>query len=177
MKKLITIGCLFGLVISMCGLPLFYAFQKHLHKQSQFNYILHHPQEKMEGLVRITVDEIDNLPMGYEWEETGAEFRHQGMLFDIVSVKKINSKFEITALADELEVTMEKTHDELAHQQQENNKKAQKIFKWVFAPYINETKSTNFVFNNFQLLIFPRVKQDILHQWNACPYMPPKVNA
>ncbi len=64
MKKLITIGCLLGLVISMCGLPLFYAFQKHLHKQSQFNYILHHPQEKMEGLVRITVDEIDNLPMG-----------------------------------------------------------------------------------------------------------------
>ena len=117
----------------------------------------------MDGLVRIMVEEIDNLPKGYEWEEVGAEFRHQGMLFDIVSVKKINSKFEIIALADEAEVTIEKTHDELAHQQHENNKKAQKLFKWVFAPYINETKSTDFVFNNFQLLIFPRLKQGILN--------------
>lgn len=177
MKKLVTIGCLLALVISIGGLPLFYAFQKHLHKQAQFNYIETHPQEKMEGLIHLTVKDVEILPAGFEWEEENIEFRFQGMMYDIVSIKKTNTEWIITALADTVEVSIEKTNQQFAKQDQENHKKAQKLFKWVFTPYVSISNPEVSIINDIASIYFPIMKQDIIQRWAASPYMPPKVNA
>ena len=177
MKKLVTIGCLLALVISICGLPLFYAFQKHLHKQAQFNYIETHPQEKMEGLIHLTVKDIEILPKGFEWEEENIEFRFHGMMYDVVSIKKINTEWIITALADAVEVSIEKTNQQFAKQDQENHKKAQKLFKWVFTPYVSLSNTEVSIINDIASIYFPIMKQDIIQRWPASPYLPPKVNA
>jgi hypothetical protein len=176
-KKLVTIGCLLALVISICGLPLFYAFQKHLHKQAQFNYIETHPQEKMEGLIHLTVKDVEKLPAGFEWVEENIEFRFQGMMYDVVSIKKTNTKWVITALADRVEVSIEKTNQQFAKQDQENHKKAQKLFKWVFTPYVSLSNTEVSIINDIASIYFPIMKQDIIQRWPASPYLPPKVNA
>jgi hypothetical protein len=176
-KKLVTIGCLLALVISICGLPLFYAFQKHLHKQAQFNYIETHPQEKMEGLIHLTVKDVEKLPAGFEWVEENIEFRFQGMMYDVVSIKKTNTKWVITALADRVEVSIEKTNQQFAKQDQENHKKAQKLFKWVFTPYVSLSNTEVSIMYDLVSIHFPIMKQDIIQRWPASPYLPPKVNA
>ena len=177
MKKLVTIGCLLALVISIGGLPLFYAFQKHLHKQAQFNYIETHPQEKMEGLIHLTVKDVEKLPAGFEWEEENIEFRFQGMMYDVVSIKKTNTEWTITALADTVEVSIEKTNQQFAKQDQENHKKAQKLFKWVFTPYVSLSNYEGLIIYDIASIHFPIMKQDIIQSWEASPYLPPKVNA
>ena len=177
MKKLVTIGCLVALVISIGGLPLFYAFQKHLHKQAQFNYIETHPQEKMEGLIHLTVKDVEILPKGFEWEEENIEFRFQGMMYDVVSIKKINTEWIITALADTVEVSIEKTNQQFAKQDQENHKKAQKLFKWVFTPYVSISNPEVSIIYDLASIHFPIIKQAAVQRWAASPYMPPKVKA
>ena len=177
MKKLVTIGCLLALVISIGGLPLFYAFQKHLHKQAQFNYIETHPQEKMEGLIHLTVKDVEKLPAGFEWEEENIEFRFQGMMYDVVSIKKTNTEWIITAMADKVEVSIEKTNQQFAKQDQENHKKAQKLFKWVFTPYVSIINPEVSIIHTIVSIHFPKMKQGIIQRWTASPYMPPKVNA
>jgi len=176
-KKLVTIGCLLAMVISICGLPLFYAFQKQLHKQAQFNYIETHPQEKMEGLIRLTVKDVESLPTGFEWEEENIEFRLHGMMYDVVSIKKINTEWIITALADTVEVSIEKTNQQFAKQDQENHKKAQKLFKWVFTPYVSLSNTEVSIINDIASIHFPIIKQAAVQRWAASPYMPPKVKA
>jgi len=176
-KKLVTLGCLLALVISIGGLPMFYAFQKQLHKQAQFNYIETHPQEKMEGLIRLTVKDVEILPKGFEWEEENFEFRFQGMMFDVVSIKKTNTEWIITALADTVEVSIEKTNQQFAKQDQENHKKAQKLFKWVFTPYVSLSNTEVSIINNIASIYFPIMNQAAVQRWAASPYMPPKVNA
>jgi hypothetical protein len=176
-KKLVTIGCLLALVISICGLPLFYAFQKQLHKQAQFNYIETHPQEKMEGLIHLTVKDVESLPTGFEWEEENIEFRFHGMMYDVVSIKKKNAEWIITALADTVEVSIEKTNQQFAKQDQENNQKAQKLFKWVFTPYISFSNAEVSIIYDMASIYFPMIKQSAVQRWAASPYLPPKVNA
>lgn len=177
MKKLVTIACLLALVISIGGLPLFYVFQKYLHKQAQLNYIETHPQEKMEGLIHLTVKAVEKLPAGFEWEEENIEFRFQGMMYDIVSIKKKNAEWIITALADNVEVSIEKTNQQFAKQDQENHKKAQKLFKWVFTPYVSISNPEVSIIYDLASIHFPIIKQTAVQRWVASPYMPPKVNA
>ena len=177
MKKLVTLGCLLALVISIGGLPLFYAFQKHLHKQAQFNYIENHPEEKMEGLIHLTVKDVEILPKGFEWEEENIEFRFQGMMYDVVSIKKTNTEWIITALADTVEVSIEKTNQQFAKQDQENHKKAQKLFKWVFTPYVSLSNTECSIIYDLASIHFPIIKQGVIQMWVASPYLPPKVNA
>ncbi len=177
MKKVITIGCLFALVISIGGLPLFYVFQKKIHKQEQFKYIQSHPQEKIKGLIHLTVNELQKLPAGFDWEEENVEFRFQGMLYDIVSIKKTNAQWIITAMADKVEVSIEKTNQQFAKQDQENHKKAQKLFKWVFTPYVSLSNTAPTIIYDLALIHCPMMRQDIIQRWAASPYLPPKVNA
>lgn len=83
----------------------------------------------------------------------------------------------ITALADTVEVSIEKTNQQFAKQDQENHKKAQKLFKWVFTPYVSLSNYEGLIIYDIASIHFPILKQDILQSWAASPYLPPKVKA
>jgi hypothetical protein len=98
-------------------------------------------------------------------------------MYDLVSIKKTNTKWVITALADRVEVSIEKTNQQFAKQDQENHKKAQKLFKWVFTPYVSLSNTEVSIINDIALIHFPIIKQAAVQSWVASPYLPPKVNA
>jgi len=98
-------------------------------------------------------------------------------MFDVVSIKKTNTEWIITALADTVEVSIEKTNQQFAKQDQENHKKAQKLFKWVFTPYVSLSNTEVSIINDIASIHFPIIKQAAVQRWAASPYMPPKVKA
>lgn len=160
----------------MCGLPLYHAYEKQMYKKARVHYIKHHPVSKMDGLLIIKLSTPEKLPNGYTWEEEGAEFWYQNMLYDIIQIQKINNQWEMTALADVQELSIDQKHAELAQQQKENSSKTQSLFKWVFTPYVfigdvNESK-----IRSTSKLYFSFFHQNIAFVAANPPYMPPKMN-
>lgn len=65
-----------------------------------------HTQSQNAITIQLVLKEQTQLPEGFIWEEEGREFSFQGMFYDIISIKKTNKGWELTAAADEEEAIM-----------------------------------------------------------------------
>ena len=163
-------------MISMCGIQLYQIYEKQMYKIARIKYVNSHPTEHLEGHITLKLSSLDELPMGYKWEDEGAEFTYKGMLYDIINIYKSESGFIINALADAPEISLDQKHIQLAHQQKESSSKSQQIFKWVFAPYIHWQKENLFL-NCYQSSInFPNKSQDIVSIPLGKLLSPPEMN-
>ncbi len=75
----------------------FYWVQEQWHESKVFAKIEAGAFESFENQIKFTVQDKAVLPEGYEWEEEGREFTHKGMFYDIISIKKIETGWLITA--------------------------------------------------------------------------------
>ena len=176
MKKAITIICLVSLIISICGLPLYRAYEKQLYKVARIKYINTHPLVKMDGVITLNISSFEHLPSGYNWEEKGTEFFYNGMLYDIIHIIKTEKGLTITALADAPEISLDQKHIQLAQQQKESSSKSQQIFKCVFAPYVPIQKENIFIPIYKTSAKFPRLHPNLVFTSIEKPYLPPEMN-
>ncbi len=107
MKRPIAIFCLVALFLSTSVATYFYWVQEQWHESKVFAKIEAGAFESFENQIKITVQDKAILPEGYEWEEEGREFTHKGMFYDIISIKKIETGWLITAASDEAEAEWE----------------------------------------------------------------------
>ena len=116
MKKGIAILCLTALILSASSISYFYWVEEKLHEQEVFaeidagefeeeahNEAAHNDKAHS---VKLVLKEKDQLPEGYTWEEEGREFSHEGMFYDIVSLKKTDKGWELVAASDEEEAAI-----------------------------------------------------------------------
>ena len=108
MKKSISIFCLIALLLSTSSLTLFYWAQEQLHEQERFAnmdasdlYGKAYSENDTDHLISLQLKDKYILPDGYEWEEEGREFSHEGMFYDIVSLTKTDMGWELIAASDE----------------------------------------------------------------------------
>lgn len=147
-----------------------------MYKNARIKYINSHPNEQLEGLIKLKLTSLDDLPAGYEWEEKGSEFTFNGILYDIINVAKFESGWIIHALVDAPETSLLQKHSQLAQQQKERSSKSQQIFKWVFAPYLQAQKDNLNIAYFYTISIFPNTRQDIVSMSLDNLLLPPEMN-
>jgi hypothetical protein len=165
-----------SLIISICGLPIYQAYEKQMYKIGRIKYINTHPLTQMDGLIKLNVSSIEHLPIGYDWEDVGTEFIHQGMIYDVLKIIKSEKGFTITALADAPEILLDQKHVQLAQQQKESSSKSKQIFKWVFSPYINIQKDFLLLSSQYCVSNFPTVYEELVFAIIEKDFMPPEMN-
>ena len=116
LKKGIAILCLTALLLSASSISYFYWVEEKLHEQEVFAKIdagefeeeAHNElsYDDKAHSVKLVLKEKDQLPEGYTWEEEGREFSHEGMFYDIVSLKKTDKGWELVAASDEEEAAI-----------------------------------------------------------------------
>ena len=116
LKKGIAILCLTALLLSASSISYFYWVEEKLHEQEVFSKIdagefeeeAHNEvsHDDKAHSIKLILTKKDQLPEGYTWEEEGREFSHEGMFYDIISLKKTNSGWELVAASDEEEAAI-----------------------------------------------------------------------
>jgi len=172
-KKTIALLCFFALLLSTSAATYFYWMQEQWHESEVFTKIEAGAFDSFENQIKLTVQDKDILPDGYEWEEEGREFTHKGMFYDIISIKKIDAGWLITAASDEeeaeLEANQQKLHTEGQDKQRPNTKFKISISKVVYDSLIKET----FVYPVFaQKIVYSFYPTDI-HAVYLVPFSPP----
>lgn len=131
MKRLLSIICICALLLSTSSLSYFYWLEEKIHESKIFAQIDKEEWQIKEhqNIISLVVDNKEILPEGYEWEEEGREFSHQGMFYDIISVQKTNKGWIIKAASDEEEAVMvaAKTKAQIKDQQAHKKSKNFKI--------------------------------------------------
>lgn len=141
MKSLIAIFCLIALFICSSSVHYVSWVEEKLHEQEVFAEIQEKhlsgaekdanssEEDKTKHQIKLSISKKSILPEGYQWEEEGREFSYKGVFYDIVSMEKIGSHWEIIAQSDEEET-------ELVAQRNTNhkNQSSYKISKnqWVY---------------------------------------------
>lgn len=74
-----------------------------MHEQERFASIDAGEFDKKEHQITLILKDKTILPVGYNWEEMGREFSHEGMFYDIVSLIKTEAGWELVAAADKEE--------------------------------------------------------------------------
>jgi hypothetical protein len=110
--------------------------QEQLHEKEVFTKIEAGNIESFQNQIKLTVKYKEILPEGYTWEEEGREFTHQGMFYDIISITKTSTGWEITAASDEEEAGMvvnkQKVQSEGKDSDRTNNKSKISISKVLY---------------------------------------------
>jgi hypothetical protein len=109
LKKAFAIYCLIALFLSASSISYFYWVEEKLHEQAVFTKI--EDSHKLEShdknhTIKLFINDKNNLPEGYHWEEEGREFSYNGMFYDIVSLKKSVKGWELIAVSDEEEAVI-----------------------------------------------------------------------
>ena len=154
MKKSISIFCLIALLLSTSSLTLFYWVQEQWHEQERFANIdagelntKADSENDTDHLISLQLKDKFILPDGYEWEEEGREFSHEGMFYDIVSLTKTDMGWELIAASDkdEAEIVAKQHKSQHADKEmtgQRSSKKQKSSFnfslydQWVEAAYL-----------------------------------------
>ena len=173
MKKPIALLCFFALLLSTSAATYFYWMQEQWHESEVFTKIEAGAFDSFENQIKLTVQDKDILPEGYTWEEEGREFTHKGMFYDIISIKKIDAGWLITAASDEeeaeLEANQQKLHTEGQDTERPNTKFKISISKVVYDFPIKET----FVDSVFaQKIVYCSYPSDIRSVY-LVPFSPP----
>jgi hypothetical protein len=111
LKKAFAISCLTALLLSASSISYFYWVEEKLHEQAVFTKIEDSESDKLEShdenhTIRLFINDKNNLPEGYNWEEEGREFSYNGMFYDIISLKKSSKGWELIAVSDEEEAAI-----------------------------------------------------------------------
>ncbi len=77
--------------------------QEQWHEQERFASIAAGETIEEEHQITLKLKDKTILPDGYQWEEKGREFSHNGMFYDIVSLTKTEAGWELVAASDEEE--------------------------------------------------------------------------
>jgi hypothetical protein len=172
-KKPIALLCFFALLLSTSAATYFYWMQEQWHESVVFIQIEAGAFDSFENQIKLTVQDKDILPDGYTWEEEGREFTHKGMFYDIISIKKIDAGWLITAASDEAEAEWEanaqKLHTEGQGKEQHNNKSKLSISKVVYDSPIKETAAFNII---DQKIVYCSYPSDIRSVY-LVPFSPP----
>ena len=111
--------------------------QEQLHEQERFASIdagilnqIEAPNSKdtKEHQIKLYLKDKTVLPKGYQWEEKGREFSHEGMFYDIVALTKTEAGWELVAAADKEEADIVAKQTKAHHLDKEiaGNKKTHK---------------------------------------------------
>jgi len=136
LKKTIAIFCFTALLLSTSSLSLFYWVQEQWHEQERFASIAAGESIEEEHQITFLLKDKTILPEGYQWEEEGREFSHQGMFYDIVSLTKTATGWELIAASDKEEA-------EIVAKQQ----KTQHTDKEMAGQHHSKKQNTNFNFS------------------------------
>jgi hypothetical protein len=168
-KKSISIFCLIALLLSTSSLTLFYWVQEQLHEQERFSnmdaselYAKAYSANDTDHLISLQLKDKFILPDGYEWEEEGREFSHEGMFYDIVSLTKTDKGWELIATSDkdEAEIVAKQHKSQHADKEmtgQRSSKKQKSNFnfslydQWIETAYLKvEVVSNQLTYTTFQ---------------------------
>lgn len=99
-----------------------------MHEQERFASIDAGELNDKEHQIKLILQDKAILPEGYQWEEQGREFSHEGMFYDIVSLIKTQAGWELVAAADKEEAEIVAKQSKSAHLDKEiaGNKKNSK---------------------------------------------------
>ena len=159
MKKPIAILCFAALLLSTSAATYFYWMQEQWHESKVFAKIEAGAFESFENQIKLTVQDKDILPDGYTWEEEGREFTHKGMFYDIISIKKTETGWLITAASDESEAEMvankQKVQSEGQDSERTNTKSKISISKVVYESPIKETVAFSVIAKKLIYCFYP----------------------
>ncbi len=110
--------------------------QEQWHEQERFANIAGGESIEEEHQITLLLKDKTILPEGYQWEEDGREFSHQGMFYDIISLTKTESGWELIAASDKEEA-------EIVAKQQ----KTQHADKEMAGQHHSKKQKTNFNFS------------------------------
>jgi hypothetical protein len=124
LKKVIAICCFAALLLSTSSLSYFYWLQEKVHEQERFANIDAGKFEENDDndnsdQITLIVKDKSILPEGYQWEEEGREFSHQGMFYDIVSLTKTDAGWKLIAASDKEEAEIVAKQNKTQHTDKE----------------------------------------------------------
>jgi hypothetical protein len=119
LKKTIAIFCFTALLLSTSSLSLFYLVQEQWHEQERFASIAAGETIEEDHQIKLLLKDKTILPEGYQWEEEGREFSHQGMFYDIISLTKTESGWELIAASDKEEAEIVAKQHKTRHSDKE----------------------------------------------------------
>ncbi len=119
LKKTIAICCFAALLLSTSSLSLFYWVQEQWHEQERFASIAAGESIEEEDQITLQLKDKTILPEGYQWEEEGREFSHNGMFYDIVALTKTATGWELIAASDKEEAAIVANQQKTQHADKE----------------------------------------------------------
>ncbi len=186
MKKSIAIFCFAALLLSTSSLSLFYWVQEQWHEQERFASIdkgkFNEPEEhkdSKEHKIKLILKDKSILPKGYIWEEKGREFSHDGMFYDIISLTKTESGWELVAASDkeEAEIVAKQSKAQQVDKEFAANKKSSKQklnFNFsLFDKYVESQYRHAFL--QLNQLFYTYYQDRLINQFLGQFYPPPEV--
>lgn len=152
--------------------------QEQLHEQDRFTSI--NAGESIEEEHQITLHLKDKaiLPKGYQWEEMGREFSHEGMFYDIVSLTHTQAGWELIATSDkeEAEIVLkqnkiQQTDKEIGGQQKSSKQKSNFSFS-IYDLYVEYTYQVSIL--QLNQIVFSTLKDRLTHPYLSQVSPPPK---
>ena len=180
MKKSIAIFCLAALLLSTSSLSLFYWVQEQWHEQERFASIdtgeLH--SKYQDHQIKLILKDKSLLPEGYHWEEEGREFSYDGMFYDIVSLTKTASGWELIAASDKEEAEIVAKQSKAHHLEKElttSKKSCKQKLSVIFSLYegYEETK-TNQIVTQFKEQLYFNYQDRLTNAYLGQIFPPPK---
>lgn len=107
------------MLLSTSSLSLFYWIQEQWHEQERFASITAGETIEEDHQIKLLLKDKTILPEGYQWEEEGREFSHQGMFYDIISLTKTESGWELIAASDKEEAEIVAKQHKTRHSDKE----------------------------------------------------------
>lgn len=112
--------------------------QEQWHEQERFASIAAGETVEEDHQITLQLKDKTILPDGYQWEEKGREFSHQGMFYDIVSLTKTASGWELIAASDKEEAEIVAKQQKTQHTENE-----------IASKHESKKQKTNFNFSLF----------------------------
>ncbi len=110
--------------------------QEQWHEQERFASIAAGEMIEEDFQIKLQLKDKTILPEGYQWEEEGREFSHQGMFYDIISLTKTESGWELIAASDKEEAEIVAKQHKTRHSDKE-----------IAAQHHSKKQKTNFNFS------------------------------
>ncbi len=93
--------------------------QEQWHEQERFASIAAGETIEEDHQIKLLLKAKTILPEGYQWEEEGREFSHQGMFYDMISLTKTESGWELIAASDKEEAEIVAKQHKTRHSDKE----------------------------------------------------------
>ena len=128
--------------------------------------------------IKLILKDKSLLPEGYHWEEEGREFSYDGMFYDIVSLTKTASGWELIAASDKEEAEIVAKQSKAHHLEKElttSKKSCKQKLSVIFSLYegYEETK-TNQIVTQFKEQLYFNYQDRLTNAYLGQIFPPPK---